>query len=186
MFQSTKVTQKFLWNKNLAFVSLKIQTIYSSRFSFLAFVDLLWLLWWIVFWSPQKIISIDIILGYKADIHIRKIPQFWLTFSLLYCQRAIKKAKLTKTVSTIKLRWSDFSSAIKPSSTGPTKKPILEVAEINETPSAVLIPSTREAKRKISGTTTENPSPTVKNPSMETIGFNTNTNKNPSKPSKLA
>ena len=67
---------KRLLRLSLAFVSLKMRTIYSSRFSFPAFVYLLWLLWWIVFWSPPKIISIDIILGNKADLHLTYI--FWI------------------------------------------------------------------------------------------------------------
>ena len=76
--------------------------------------------------------------------------------------KAIKKAKLTQIVSTIKLRCSDLNSAINPSITGPTRKPMFVVAAINETPSAVFTPSTFEASRYTSGTITEKPRPIIK------------------------
>ena len=56
---------------------------------------------------------------------------------------------------------------------------------MNETPSAVFTPSRFEARRYTSGTMTEKPSPTTKNPAIAKTGFRIRISRNPIIPIKL-
>jgi hypothetical protein len=96
-----------------------------------------------------------------------------------------KNAILTKAVKIMKLKCNVFNSARKPSNTGPTKKPMFVVAAIIATPSEVLMLSTLEASRYTSGTITENPSPTMKKPTKETVGYRIKTSMKPTILKKL-